>query len=283
LLKRIVIYLFLISCISVSCLTLVFAAGVNYPENEIKEHDSTSFEWGPSLLFLRMNHYRGSNQYMNKVIPFPYFCYESKHVEAEPSYVRGTIFENNYFSLKISVMAGLSVDSTENAAREDMPDLDYLFEIGPMLILKLWESDNNIHRVTLESPFRRVFSTNFTSVDQVGWWSVPYINYRINPNKYTLGIGADLSAAAMFADNGYHDYFYSVDREYATNERAEYDAVGGYSGVQLCMVLERRIGNFIFIPVVRYDYLKRAVFEDSPLVKTKSYFAFLLAGIYLVK
>ncbi len=273
----------MISCISISGLNIASATGVNYPETEIKEQDSSSFEWGPSVLFLRMNHYRGSNQYMNKVIPFPYFSYKSKNVEAEPSYVRGTIFENNYFSFKISVMAGLSVDSTKNAAREDMPDLDYLFEVGPMLILKLWKSDNNLHEVTFESPFRRVFSTNFTRVDQVGWWSVPYLNYRINPNKYTLGFAADLSAAVMFADNGYHDYFYSVDKKYETSERVEYDAAGGYSGVQLCMVLEKRIGNFIFIPVVRYDYLNRAVFEDSPLVKTKSYFAFLLAGIYLVK
>lgn len=259
------------------------ASETNYSDESASPGETTSFEWGPSLLCLRMNHYRGSDQYMNKVIPFPYFSYTSEHLEAEPSYVRGTLFENSIFSLKISVMAGLSVDSKKNRAREDMPDLDYMFEIGPMLILKLWKSENNIHEITFESPFRRVFSTDFTRVDHVGWWSVPYVNYIIYPNKYTLDTRVELSLAAMFADNGYHDYFYRVDREYATIDRNEYNPPGGYSGVQFAMVMEKRIGNVILIPVFRYDYLKETVFEESPLVRTKNYFAFLLAGIYLVR
>ncbi len=268
--------------------TVILSAHLNADETNIDDGDASSeksskFEWGPSLLCLRMNHYRGSDQYMNKVIPFPYFSYTSEHLEAEPSYVRGTLFENSFFSLKISVMAGLSVDSTRNRARKDMPDLDYMIEIGPMLILKLWKSENNLHEITFESPFRRVFSTDFTRIDQVGWWSVPYINYIIYPNKYTLDTRCELSFAAMFADNGYHDYFYRVDREYASVDREEYNPTGGYSGVQFAMVMEKRIGNVILIPVFRYDYLKETVFEESPLVKTKSYFAFLLAGIYLVR
>lgn len=243
--------------------------------------ESNSFEWGAGIVPLRLNHYRGSDQFKNYYIPSPYFSYKSEHLEAEPSFVRGVLFRNDIITFKISLMLGLSVESEENRAREGMPDLGYIFEMGPMLIIKIWESPAGKHLLTFEMPVRQVFATDFESVEPVGIFGVPFLNFISLPQKYTLGWRSEFSVAAMYGNEGYHDYFYTVRKRYATEERPAYHASSGYSGIQLAWVLHRKIGNMLFIPFMRYDYLKYAVFEESPLVKTRHYFAFGLGTFYL--
>ncbi len=240
-----------------------------------------SFDWGLGLVSLRMNHYRGSDQYKNYFIPLPYFCYKGDMLEAEPSFVRGTFYRGDLITLKLSIMVGLSVESKENRAREGMPDLGYMFETGPMLIVNLWRSPGRKHQLTLESPLRYVFATDFTYVRPVGVFGVPFINFVSYPQQATGGWQSELSAAAMYGNRSYHGYFYTVKEEYARPERPEYHARGGYSGLQLAWILNRRFGRILLIPFFRYDYLRGAVFEMSPLVLTRHYFAFGLGSFYL--
>ena len=264
-------------------LSLAFAEkpAAEVKEPEPKPCEPSTFEWGAGLLSFRMNHYRGSDQYKNYFIPSPYFKYRGENIEAETSYVRGTLYKNDYLILKLSFMVGLSVESDENRAREGMPDLGYMLETGPMLIVKLWESAGRAHLLTLESPVRYVFATDFTGVEPVGVLGLPYINLTSLPRAYTLGWKSEFSVALMIGSRGYHDYFYSVPAKYARPERPEYHARGGYSGVQLAWILERRFGPVQLIPILRWDYLKRAAFEESPLVRTKHYFAAGLGSFYL--
>ncbi len=251
------------------------------PASEAKPCAPSTFQWGAGLLSLRMNHYRGSDQYKNYFIPSPYFKYKSENLEAETSYVRGTLYKNDYLIVKLSFMIGFSVESGENRAREGMPDLGYLFETGPMLIVKLWESPGRGHLLTFESPVRYVFATDFTGVEPVGVLTIPYLNITSFPQKYTLGWKSEFSVALMFGSRSYHDYFYTVPAKYARPGRPEYEARGGYSGVQFAWILERRVGPIQLIPFFRWDYLGRAAFEESPLVKTKHYFAIGLGSFYL--
>jgi outer membrane protein len=243
--------------------------------------EPNSCEWGAGIVPLRLNHYRGSDQFKNYYIPSPYFSYKSERVEAEPSFVRGVLFRNDLITLKISLMLGLSVESEENRAREGMPDLGYIFEMGPMIIFKLWESPAGNHLLTFEMPVRQVFATDFESVEPVGIFAVPFLNFISLPQKYTLGWRSEFSVAAMYGNKSYHDYFYTVRKRYATEERPAYHASSGYSGIQLAWILHRKIGSILLIPFMRYDYLKYAVFEESPLVKTRHYFAFGLGTFYL--
>ncbi len=254
---------------------------VETKETEPKPCAPSTFEWGAGLLSLRMNHYRGSDQYKNYFIPSPYFKYRSENLEAETSYVRGTLYKNDYLILKMSFMIGFSVESEENRAREGMPDLGYLFETGPMLIIKLWESTGRGHLLTFESPVRYVFATDFTGIEPVGVLGIPYLNLVSFPRAYTLGWKSEFSVALMVGSRGYHDYFYTVPAKYARPERPEYRARGGYSGVQIAWILERRLGPVQLIPFFRWDYLKRAAFEESPLVRTKHYFAAGLGSFYI--
>ncbi|MBE9503673.1 MAG: MipA/OmpV family protein, partial [Proteobacteria bacterium] len=51
-----------------------------------------------------------------------------------------------------------------------------------------------------------------------------------------------------------------------------YDAHGGYNGTRLTFYTNRRFDHSWFGFFARYDTLAGATFEDSPLVKQKSYF-----------
>jgi outer membrane scaffolding protein for murein synthesis (MipA/OmpV family) len=249
---------------------------------ESSEDSSKEFEWGAGLLSLIGNHYRGSNQSKNWNFPVPYFSYKSDKLEAEPSYVRGIFYKNDYFSFKISLMLGLNVESEENTAREGMPQLDYTIEAGPMLIFYLWKSDDNKFRVNFEVPIRESFATNLRYLKPIGLIAIPYLNFIHNPKPSKWNWNSEFSISPMFASKSYHQYFYSIDKQYSTIERPEFEAQGGYSGIQATINLNKRIGNVAIIPVIRWDILNNAVFEKSPLVKTRRYVIFGMGLFWII-
>jgi outer membrane protein len=99
---------------------------------------------------------------------------------------------------------------------------------------------------------------------------------RINFMKYDLisgtGLNLGISAGPMFADSGYHDYFYSVEPAYSTAERPAYSAGGGYSGSTLTVGLDKSYKQFVLFAFVSADFLQGASFENSPLMKRKTSF-----------
>jgi outer membrane scaffolding protein for murein synthesis (MipA/OmpV family) len=62
-----------------------------------------------------------------------------------------------------------------------------------------------------------------------------------------------------------------VEPAYATAFRPAYDAGGGYSGSTLTIGLSKAYKQLRFNAFVSADFLDGAVFEDSPLVKTRTY------------
>ena len=234
------------------------------------------FEWGAGLLNLYGNHYRGSDQGRLWTFPLPYFNYSSDRIEVDPSFIRGIIFHNEWFSFKLSLMAGPNAESKKNRARAGMPSLDYTLEAGPMMVFYLWKSDNKEFALNFEWPFREVMATDFSYLKHVGLFTVPYLNLKHEGTPATWNWRSELSVSPMFADQKYHEYFYGVDKQFVLPNRPSYHARGGYSGLQTTVFFNKRIGNLIIIPVVRWDYLNGATFMNSPLVKIKNY---LLAGL----
>jgi outer membrane scaffolding protein for murein synthesis (MipA/OmpV family) len=86
------------------------------------------------------------------------------------------------------------------------------------------------------------------------------------------GLNLGISAGPIFADSGYHDYFYTVAPAYSTAERPAYSAGGGYRGSTLTVGLDKSYKQFIFFAFVSADFLQGATFENSPLVKRETSF-----------
>lgn len=242
------------------------------------ENPSQNFEWGGGLLTIAGNHYRGSDQGKVWFFPIPYFSYTSKRFEAEPSFIRGIFFENKWFSLKLSFIPGLNVESKGNKAREGMPGLDYTVEVGPMAVFHLFKSEDESMRINFEWPIRETYSTDLSYIKSAGLFTVPYLNiiHKANPKFWNWDF--EFSLAPMFADKKYHQRFYGVENQFARTDRPAYESSGGYSGFQTALIMKKRFKKMVILPFIRWDYLKGAVFENSPLIKTNNY---VVAGLGL--
>ena len=249
-------------------------------KTETIEKKKSNLELGVGILSFKVPHYRGSDQRKDYFFPLPFFIYSSKNIEAEPSFVRGTFFRKGRFALKLSILAGLSVESKTNRARQGMPNLGFTLESGPMVLIKLWTSQDKKHYISFESPFRYVVEID-RSPKGVGLFVIPYLNWVNLPKKETWNWGMELSYAILFADENYHDHFYSVGSDYVRPGRPQYTAKGGFNGTSWVLILNRRFTNLYLVPFLRYDSIKGAAFEDSPLVRQKDFFVLGMGTFWL--
>jgi MipA family protein len=215
--------------------------------------------------------YRGSDEMRAYPIPVPYFLYRGKFLKADSEGLRGQLFDREYAELSLSVNGTIPVSSEDNAARSGMPDLDPTFELGPSLDLHLWKSEDGKAALDLIMPLR-VPITIERSPEAIGWLFSPRLNLDLR-NVARTGWDFGFGVGPVIADRKYHDYFYSVDSEYATADRPEYRARGGYSGAHVLASLSKRFPGYWVGAYVRYDSLASATFADSPLMKSSSYVA----------
>ena len=230
------------------------------------------WELGVGLGLLQMPDYRGSDENRLYLLPYPYLVYRGDILKVDEQRISGQIFKTDRILLDFSGFGAVPVKSSNNSARAGMQDLDATFELGPALKIKLWESKEDKFKLDLTLPVRAFFSTNFSSVSHEGWVFSPRINFVKDDLIPDTGLNLGISAGPMFADSGYHAYFYTVEPAYATAARPAYSAGGGYSGSTLTVGLGKSYKQFIFNAFVSADFLQGASFENSPLVKRETSF-----------
>lgn len=228
------------------------------------------WELGVGLGFLQMPDYRGSDKIRSYFLPYPYVVYRGGILKVEEQRISGRIFKTERVTLDFSGYGAVPVKSSDNSARAGMPDLDPTFELGPALMIKIMENKEQKYKLSMALPVRAFFSTDFSSVRGEGWVFSPRINFEKKDVIPQTGLNLGISAGPMFADSGYHAYFYTVNPVYATATRPAYSAGGGYSGSTLTIGLSKKYKQFIFSTFVSADFLQGAAFADSPLVKTNT-------------
>lgn len=221
------------------------------------------WEFGMGLAGLNFPHYRGSQNQQNYLLPFPYFVYRGERLKADRDGLRGILFQSKRILLDISMDGAVPVDSDDNTIRHGMPDLDSVFEIGPSLKIDI------VHNLSFIVPVRAAFSTDVThlNIHNEGWLCHPKLGYVFENTAHQLKVSMDIGP--LYATQPYHDYYYSVDAQYATLGRSQYKASGGYSGLRMAASLSWQVKNVLIGAFIRYDDLKGSVFEDSPLVEQK--------------
>jgi outer membrane scaffolding protein for murein synthesis (MipA/OmpV family) len=217
--------------------------------------------------------YRGSNERRSWVLPFPYLVYRGEFLKADERRVRGLFFKTDRLELDASVNGTVPVKSSENDARRGMPDLDPTLEIGPSLNITLSRSADRKTQLELRLPVRAVIATDFSSVDFAGWVFEPNLDLDVHDAFGNPGLKFGVLAGPMFSNRRHNEYFYAVDPAFATATRPAYSPGGGYAGAQLIAALSKRYRNFWIGGFARWDTVRNAVFDDSPLVKTSQYFA----------
>jgi outer membrane protein len=228
------------------------------------------WELGAGAAAISFPDYRGSDERSNYVLPIPYFVYRGEFLKADRQKIRGLFFKSERAEMDVSVNGSVPVKSKNNRARRGMPDLDPSLELGPSLNLVLFDSADKQHTLELRLPVRAVIASDFRHVDYQGIVFQPQLNLD---NRHFLGhhgLNLGLAAGPLFADRRYHQFIYGVDAAYATAGRPAYKAHGGYAGTQFIAAMSKRFPSYWVGGFVKYDTLRGAAFDDSPLVKSKN-------------
>lgn len=220
--------------------------------------------------------YRGSDERSNYLLPLPYLVYRGEFLKADRQKVRGLFFKSSRAEMDISINGSVPVKSKNNRARRGMPDLDPSLEIGPSLNLILHDSADKRQTLELRLPLRAVIASDFRHVGYQGVVFQPQFNLDTRDLLGNPGLNLGLAAGPVFADRRYHHFIYGVDGAFATPERPAYQGRGGYAGTQFIAALSKRYPKYWIGGFVKYDTLRGAVFDDSPLARSKNGFT---AGI----
>jgi len=230
------------------------------------------WEAGIGVAGLHFPDYRGSEESRNYAFPSPYFVYRGDFLKADRQGVRGTFLKNDWMDLNLSVGASLPVSSSDNRAREGMPNLRPAIELGPSLALTMWRSESQRMKLDLRLPLRGAATVESHS-RFIGGQFFPHMNADIRDPAGFTGLNLGLLAGPVYTDRRYNRYFYEVPAAYATASRPAYSPIGGYAGMQFLVALSKRFPKFWIAGFARYDTLRGAAFEASPLVTSRRYVA----------
>lgn len=238
------------------------------------------WEVGAGVAYIDFPHYRGADERQTYVLPIPYVIYHGDLLKVDRQRVRGMLFHSEKVELDVS-MSG-SVPVKNNGARQGMPDLDPTFEIGPALNISLYKSASNQSQLELRLPFRAVIATDFSYLRDVGFMFQPRLNLDVQNAFGLTGWDLGMGAGPIYTDARYNRYFYGVDTIYAQPGRPAYTTGGGYAGSQLVAALTKRFPSYWVSGFVKWDMLRGAAFEGSPLVKQKdsATFGFAVSWVF---
>lgn len=222
------------------------------------------WELGLGVAGLRLPDYRGSDHSRAYLLPLPYVVYRGNFLRADRDGARALLLESARVKVDVSVAATVPTRSRDNAARSGMPNLAPGIEIGPNVNFELLQSADRRARLDLRLPLRAAIAVQ-RSPRTIGATFSPHLNLDLKGVAGGWHVG--LLGGPLYADRRYHQYYYGVDSADATPQRPAYRAGSGYAGWQALASTSRRYGRTWVGAFIRYDSLRGAVFESSPLVR----------------
>ena len=233
--------------------------------------DKPLWELGVGVGGLRLPHYRGSDQSRTLILPLPYVVYRGEIFKADRDGARAVLLKTDHFDFDLSLAASPPTNSRDNNARAGMSNLSPTVEIGPNLNVTLARGAN--WKVDLRAPLRAAVTVE-SHPRSIGWVAAPNVNLDLRlSNGWQLG----LLAGPEYASRRFNGYYYDVPAAQATATRPAYDAPGGAAGARLVAALSRRHDNGFAGVFLRYDTVRGAVFENSPLVRRRDNLSFGVA------
>lgn len=209
--------------------------------------------------------YPGADRNQVRVLALPYAIYRGKTLRADDAGLRGRYRFTPDAELDLSFGGALPV-GRGNAARQGMPQLDLLLEVGPRLTL-VFARPSADAAWSLAVPVRAVFSTDFTSIGSRGLITTPELVYT---DRKLAGSAwrTRLAAGPVFASQGLMDYFYTVAPTFARADRPAYQAQGGYLQSRLTASASRAFNDALTLfTFAQASSLHGASNTHSPLLR----------------
>lgn len=235
------------------------------------------WEIGVGAASLNLPQYVGSDQRTRGSIPIPYFVYRGESIKISRDAMSGRLFKRRDLVIDLSADLSLPVDSADNHARDGMPDIDFVVEVGPALRYILLRNIPQHRTISVEIPVRAVLQSNLRYVDFQGWRVNPRLRYQDYFGSWRLSVWA----GAYWNDHRYNHLYYGVDPQYASSLRPAYDSSSGYGGWAASSSLSYRRGDWWVGGFLRWYDIHGATFSDSPLAVQQSNPGFGLAASWI--
>lgn len=228
--------------------------------------DQPKWEAGVAGVALTVPDYPASDENRTLALPAPYFVYHGTTFRSddEGSRLRQKLTPN--VELSLSGGGALSSDSKHSDARQGMPDLGYLLEVGPNMRL-VFDGPAPQTQWVIDLPVRAVASLQ--DVD-LHWRGVVFAPEFAFQSKRFLDERASLRVAlgAEVASTLLQRHFYDVQAQYATADRPQYSASAGYMAASLAATLDykftKKLRGFLSL---EYDNYAGSANDDSPLYR----------------
>ena len=230
--------------------------------------------------------YPASNDSNERGLALPFFIYRTPLLRFGDGGIRAIAIENPRVKLDLSIGGSLNASSSGNSAREGLPDLDFLFELGPQLEVRLFDyrlASGSRVQGRFTSELRAVFSTDFRGIDSQGWTADVGVGMNVADIAGT-GISFITGFDVSFATERLQDYFYEVAPEFVTDTRPQFDARGGYLESTLFTGLAFRPFRDVrvFTGVIQgfYDGARN---QDSPLFEVTQQTRYAVGVVWTIK
>lgn len=224
------------------------------------------WEFGFGAGGLHLPYYSGTKDTRIFAFPVPLIVYRGDVFKSDDEGIRAQLSKTQRYKLDISLDFNPAVDSDEVELRQGLPDVDNLLQIGPSLEVTL--SKRKQDALFLRLPVRSNLAIGGNSINQAGYTFSPNIAYIRHLSSGNTPWRTGLSVGPQFGDSDFHAIYYGVEQEFATTNRPEYNAGGGYSGARALLTLTSKSRKRLLAMFLRYDNISGATFDDSPLVET---------------
>ena len=241
------------------------------------------WEFGVASGYGQVPNYPASSEQNIIALAAPYLVYRGDVFRIGDGSARAVVVEDSDIEIDISVGGAFSADSEDNTARACMPELDFLFEIGPQLIYRIkdfsFESGGNA-RLNAHLQARAVFSTDFGHIDGRGFVLQPEISYQQRGALFK-DTALQASFSLIFASEKLQDYFYQVDEPFVLGNRPAFDASAGFLAAEVAAGLSFPIHNNIRGFAGGSVKLHHgAANRDSPLFEKKLTYSFGIGFVW---
>jgi len=250
-----------------NCVTLFFLCGSFAFANEVKK---TEWSMGAGVGVFDYLLYPGAKESNRLILPVPYFTFRSPKFEIDRG-IKGFLYHSDKIVLDISADFGLPVDSDDTQARKGMPDLDFMVQLGPSLEFLLNDKSKNYFDTRFEIPVRVAYAIDFRNSENIGYLIEPRFSFNHRRLAKT-GMSQKTTLGLMFATQDFHAYYYDVAPEFATSTRPVFTSDAGFGGSFAKYRISYKTSDFVYWAFLRYQSLRGAEFEDSPLVLKKDYY-----------
>lgn len=224
-------------------------------------------------------HYPASDQSSSKSLILPVIIYKGDILKSDQEEgSRAELYTSRELDVNLSFGARFSSDSKDNRAREGMPDLNYILEVGPSLSYKILREKKK-RLFTLQIPLRFTTETNFKMYNYLGLVFEPEVKLKfLNVGLVDLSLTSSLSFE-IFSDR-VAQYYYEVENRYARQDRREYRATAGFSTITFGQSLSYDLDHCKIVGGVNYNDYSFSENRNSPLFRVKNNYSVFTALIW---